>query len=147
MSSQSGNRRSPRRRLLIIAGLAILVLTVGASLWLTLGRSANPASAATATIAPQNVSHLQKAIDAKTVQAQAQALQPELQAAFIQSGQSMLPAGTSVTIEAPTFQVTDKSTGDHATVNATTSSGSTFRLYLIKEEGTWYLVFTEKVAQ
>lgn len=149
MSSQAGSGRVRRRRLLAIAGLIIVVLAVGVGLWLTLGHSTSSASPAPppATIAPKNVGRLQAAINGKTVQAQALALQPELQAAFIQSDQLMLPAKTTVTIEASTFQGTDKTTGDYATVEAKTSSGLTYRLYLIKESGTWYLVYTEEVAQ
>ena len=138
-----------RWRLLASASLVIVVLGVGAGLRLTLGHSTSSASPAAApvTIAPKNVSRLQTAINGKTVQAQALALQPELQAAFIQRDQPMLPPKTTVTIEPSTFQGTDKTTGDYATVEAKSSSGPTYRLYLIKESGTWYLVYTAEVAQ
>lgn len=99
----------------------------------------HPATAATsAVISPGNVHLIEQALDSSDRQMQATALAVELRSVYLQSTQSMLPAGATLTIEPKTFQTS----GDTAVVDAQTSIGKTFALRLVRENDSWLILYT-----
>ncbi len=54
----------------------------------------------------------------------------------------MLPSRTSITLEPRTFLISSED--DTGVITAKTSGGQTYLLHLVREDGTWLLLYTEE---
>jgi len=86
-----------------------------------------------------DVSNLQQALEFTNHKTPADELVSTERAAYQKQGKSMLPPGTTVTIDPKTFVVS----GNVAVVRAKTSAGETYTLHLYRENGQWLIVYTE----
>lgn len=134
----------------LVAGIVAVLALAGGFFYLyrhAAGANASAAGAAVSaapwqapaakTISTGNVRLIERALDSDNRQTQATALATEIRTVYLQSGQSMLPPGTTVTIEAKTFKASDGA----AVVQASSSIGKTFAIRLEWEHGSWLILY------
>lgn len=132
---------------LTVAIVGTLVLT-GLGAGLAVGLNGAPAdtvaAAAAAFPTPQQI-HLEQALTASTVTKQAAVVAIEVRSQFEHRGESLLPAGSRMSIDGTTFHSLSTQL---ATVDATVSGPrpGRWRLVLIREAGQWLLLGTRKLS-
>jgi hypothetical protein len=126
-----------RTRRLLLGSIAVgLVLLAGVAVVLVLLLRSGSSSAPPHGSLPQaRVQQLQKALVSQDPATQQSALDPAVYAGLQQTGQPLLPAGSTLTIDPSTARVE----GHAATVSATVKGprSGRFTLQLALENGTW----------
>lgn len=138
MSSDVPLRSSRRqRRKWLIPAIVIVVLAVSGVLWWTISsRHADDSSASAVERVPiERLVELQDALSSSDPAVQAGALDPAIFRSLQAGGQSLLPAGSTVTIDTDS----SRATGQTASVNADVSGPQSgqFTLLLALENGVW----------
>jgi hypothetical protein len=135
-------RRGPRgRRLaLLIVGAAVVGAAIAAVLVLVLG-GGQSSTTRHGSLPQARVQQLEQALVSQDPATQQSALDPAVFANLQQGGQSLLPAGSSLTVDRSTERVE----GHTATVSATVtgSRSGKFTLQLALEDGTWVVFAAE----
>jgi hypothetical protein len=87
-----------------------------------------------------SVKRIEHALDSSNMPTQATVLASPLRTSYLKQRHPMLPAGVTVTLKPHTFKV------EHTTavVQATTSNGHLFTLYLVADSGTWDILYTQE---
>jgi hypothetical protein len=97
------------------------------------------------TLAPTQQARLERDIAARSVQAEANVVAPQVRAAFVQKGRLLLPAGSRLVIRRSTFR---QVTSETAVVDAVVTGPSPGRweLLLVRQEGQWLLIGTRRLS-
>lgn len=133
---------SGRRGWLLALGGAVLLAAVAVVVVLLVGRDDSSAAPARAGDLPAaRLAELETSLVSPDPSTQAGALDPAVLAALQQSGQPLLPPGSTLAIDGKTARVS----GHTATVSATVSGtrSGRFTLELVQEDGTWVVFAAE----
>lgn len=124
---------------LVAAGVAVAVLAIPSG-----HESRAQGNAAVVKFGSSQVSRLERAFTAHAIGSQAAVVAPQIRGQFLRRGQSLLPAGSHVRIDAATFRLTR--TG-FAAVNAviTGPEAGRWQLILIGSRGNWLLIGTRRL--
>ncbi|MCU1616634.1 MAG: hypothetical protein JWO98_4174 [Frankiales bacterium] len=127
--------------MLVLAGAGIVLAAV--AVFLVVRLTGNDASAAPGhgTLPAARLTELQTALVSQDPAVQAAALDPAVYASLHQSGQALLPGGSTMTIDPSTARVS----GRAATVSATVKGprSGRFTLQLAQENGIWVVFAAE----
>jgi hypothetical protein len=130
--------RHGKRLALLIVAAVVVVAAVATVLVLGGGRSSTPGHG---SLPQARVRELEKALVSQDPATQQSAIDPAVFASLQQTGQPLLPAGSTVTIDPSTARVE----GHAATVSATVTGprSGTFTLQLALENGAWVVFAAE----
>lgn len=133
MTEAAGGRR--RRLLLWLIAVALVLLAGVAVVLVLLLRSGSSGAPPHGSLPQARVQQLQKALVSQDPATQQGALDPTVFAGLQQTGQPLLPAGSTLTIDPATERVNGRS----ATVSATVTGprSGQFTLELAQENGSW----------
>lgn len=138
-----------RRRVPVPAayGLAAIVATAMFAAACGAGPKANLGPMITAVpgrLTAGQVMALEKGVTAPGVSAEAAIVAAEVRPEFLKAGRSLLPAGSSLRIDAASFRQTNAGT---ATVTGTVTGpgGGRWLLLLVREDGRWLLIGTRRL--
>jgi hypothetical protein len=145
-----GGDVSKAKVVIAIAAIALALIATG-TWWFTTKPGSQPAQHAkpqtvqTQPLSQAEAQRLELALNSTDVKVQASAMVPETQAAYVASGQQMLPSGASIRFKAETFASNGNAGRVDAVITTADGNSKTYQVLLTRQgpNSPWLILTTE----